>query len=156
MKELRTNYVKLSLTDSESEILQKLSDSIGKPVSSTIRELISYGALVGYLQQVIEKAEKEAPQLVKLVEQALEGGNRATFIQNRKKILDFKREMLSLYMFNTEWRALGNETGFHPIVELAKKFDLNDPYIVGLLKNHEEELKAYMEKAQQKVSQATQ
>lgn len=142
MKELRTNYVKVSLTDREMELLQQLSDSINKPVSSTIRELISYGALVGYLQEAIEWAEKTAPSGMKLLEQALEGGNRATYIENRKKILDFKKEMLSLYSFNSQWMDYGNENGFLPIIELFKKLDWNDPYIVGLMKSHEEELKA--------------
>lgn len=128
MKELRTNYVKLSLTNKEFEILQDLSENLDLSISGTIRKLINYATVVGLLGEAYMEARKKYPNDVKLIENTITDSNSIEDYAEKTEVLtNFIKDISSLAVFNIQWKQIGNQNSFSPILDLMKEANWNNP-----------------------------
>jgi hypothetical protein len=131
MKELRTNYVKLSLTNKEFEVLQELSENLDISISGTIRKLVNYATLVGLLGELYSQARKKYPSDVKLIEHVLTNSNKIEdYAEKQQTLLNFINEISSLAIFNLQWQKIGNQNSFVPILDLIKEANWDNPEFV--------------------------
>jgi hypothetical protein len=139
MKELRTNYIKLSLTDKEFEVLQDLSENLDIPISATIRKLINYATVVGLLGEVYIESRKKYPNEIKLIEHVLTNSDKIEEYAEKQQILiNFINDISSLAVFNLKWNLIGNENSFVPILDLIKHGKWDDPDFIEWVKKYQE------------------
>jgi hypothetical protein len=139
MKELRTNYVKLSLTNKEFEVLQELSENLDTSISGTIRKLVNYATLVGLLGELYSQAREKHPSDVKLIEHVLTNSNKIEdYAEKQQTLLNFINEISSLAIFNLQWQKIGNQNSFEPILDLIKHGKWDDPDFIELVKKYQE------------------
>lgn len=128
-KYLRTNYIKVSLTEKEFEAIHNLSEGLDQTISGTIRELVCYGSMVGYLGFIMKELTIKYPKETEAIESILEGNKEDlnSVLDNKLTILNFKKDLMAFSSFYYEWEKTGNENGFEPITKLIEKANWNDP-----------------------------
>jgi hypothetical protein len=108
MEAKRTNYIKISLTDEEFDSLQRYSENINKPLSSSIRNIIDtmvdvsnvYAEIVKYYKQGIKEvkelqdAESEVKKMISEMP-----------IADQIELYGYISKMNNLSLFAKDWKT---------------------------------------------------
>jgi hypothetical protein len=105
---IRTNYIKLSLTDKEYDDLVNYSESINKTISGSVRDLLDFASDIGFmygsLQEAYMKLKNENdPNHAEFEKQMLTFLKDLPF-QNQMDIYSYFNKLNTLVPFSKDWK----------------------------------------------------
>ena len=108
LTKIRTNYIKLSLTDKEYDDLVKHSESVNMTISGSVRDLLDFasdvGCLYGALHEVWMKLKKENDPKHAECEQQLLTLLKDLPFQNQMDVYSYFNKLNSLVPFSKDWK----------------------------------------------------
>jgi len=105
---IRTNYIKLSLTDKEYDDLVNYSESINKTISGSVRDLLDFASDVGYLYGALNEAyfklkKENSPNLAETEQQLLTLLKSLPF-KEQMDVYAYLNKLNTLVPFSKDWK----------------------------------------------------